>query len=154
MWSSVSSVFPSGLAKGRLKICFQTASIIAEVMYGQIYRRINGKTPIDTGIALIFFRKFRCPAGAMISLVRASGLAACLRQTAVQPSTKFSGLLKKGRLKTIHPVFRRPFCRFTLLPIQIRTGRESRRLRPRRFSRRRGLWAGRAFSSCCRTGRR
>ena len=52
-----------GLAKGRLKICFQTASIIAEVMYGQIYRRINGKTPVDTGIALIFFRKFRCPCG-------------------------------------------------------------------------------------------
>ena len=77
-----------------------------------------------------------------------------LRQTAVQPSTKFSGLPKKGRLKTIHSVFRRPFCRFTLLPIQIRTSRGSRRLRPRRFSRRRGLWAGRAFSSCCRTGRR
>ena len=88
---------------------FQTALIIAEVMYGQIYRRINGKTPVDTGIALIFFRKFRCPAGAMISLVRASALAACLGQTAVQPSTNFSGLPKKGRLKTIHPVFRRPF---------------------------------------------
>ena len=57
----------------------------------------------------------------------------------------------KGRLK---PVFRRPLCRFISLPIQIRTSRGSRRLRPRRFSRRRGLWAGRAFSSCCRTGQR
>ena len=67
------------------------------------------QNPVDTGIALIFFRKFRCPAGAMISLVRASALAACLGQTAVQPSTNFSGLPKKGRLKTIHSVFRRPF---------------------------------------------
>ena len=40
----------------------------------------------------------------------------------------------KGRLK---PVFRRPFRCFTSLQIQIRTNRGSRRLRPRRFSRRR-----------------
>ena len=147
---SVSSVSLLGLAKGRLKICFQTASIIAEVMYGQIYRRINGKTPVDTGIALIF--SFLCGSDDFFgSGIRSGSL---FRQTAVQPSTNFSGLPKKGRLKTIHPVFRRPFCRFTSLPIQIRTSRESRRLRLRRFSRRRGLWAGRAFSSCCRTGRR
>ena len=50
--------------------------------------------------------------------------------------------------------FQTAFLPFTSHPIQIRTSRGSRRLRPRRFSRRRGLWAGRAFSSCCRTGRR
>ena len=76
-------------------------------MYGQIYRRINGKTPVDTGIALIF--SFLCGSDDFFgSGIRSGSL---FRQTAVQPSTKFSGLPKKGRLKTIHPVFRRPFCR-------------------------------------------
>jgi hypothetical protein len=59
MRSSVSSVFPSGLAKGRLKICFQTASIIAEVMYKQICRQINGK---GTGIVGI-----RCKVSLLLS---------------------------------------------------------------------------------------
>ena len=157
MRSSVSSVFPSWAGKRPSENQiqgFQTALIIAEVMYGQIYRRMNGKTPVDTGIALIFFRKFRCPAGAIDfvgsgirsgSLFTANGSSAehqFFRPAEERPSENHSSR------------FQTAFFRFTSLPIQIRTSRESRRLRPRRFSRRRGLWAGRAFSSCCRTGRR
>ena len=59
MQSSVSSVSLLGLAKGRLKICFQTASIIAEVMYKRICRQINGK---GTGIASVY-----CKIGLLLS---------------------------------------------------------------------------------------
>ena len=59
MRSSVSSVSLLGLAKSRLKNRFQTASIIAEVMYKRICRQINGK---GTGIAGVY-----CKIGLLLS---------------------------------------------------------------------------------------